>query len=35
MHVDDPDARYCDALLKLIESTKEEAGYGEQITDIV
>ena len=28
-------ARYCDALLRLIEETKEEAGYGTQVTEIV
>lgn len=28
-------ARYCKALLGLIESTKEEAGYGGQVTEIV
>ena len=28
-------ARYCAALLELIESTKEEAGYGSQVTELV
>jgi len=28
-------ARYCAALLELIESTKEEAGYGAQVTELV
>lgn len=28
-------ARYCEALLRLIEETKEEAGYGTQVTEIV